>query len=296
MDTTLARAMPYVWTEIKGMDPRLTFDTTAVLKFRDANGAELTGANLGARDTLSIEVDGRYYGIHVATGSSFEYSSTDRSLVIRLPANERHVVISALPRLSDLGTFSTYAYAKPLTTRVNYTYDPASATGGAVRTQWTYTVQALRPGATSVLQGWLAPHYRGNQHNMSFLPGVEYDTPRGKLRCAPAVATTGFSINYEFNGIMSHLAKPQTIGGVTNDYDETYLKNLLLSYDSKNDGTAGDTYFGAKNLVLHARGDAHGEGTRDDLDLFEPQGRDHRFPHGLVYLHRRRDESLLCPQ
>ncbi|MES2657894.1 MAG: glycosyl hydrolase [Verrucomicrobiota bacterium] len=252
MDVTLGRNLPFVWVEANGIDPRLTFDTNAVLRFRDAGGVDLTGASFGTRDTLSIEVDGKFYGIHVGEGTGFEYASGTKTLIARLPAGQRHLVVSALPRLSDLATFSNCAYAKPLTTRVNYTYNPASADGGAVRTQWTYTVQSLRPGATNVLQGWLPPHYRGNEDNLTFIPGADFETPRGKLRCAVAPAATGFSIDYQFNGVMSQLARPELLG-LPNDFDEEYLTDLLEQYDEDNDGVCNDTYFGAKNLVLHAR-------------------------------------------
>jgi hypothetical protein len=252
MHVTLVRCSPMVWIRSTGFDPSITFESGSSPVFRDSSGMLLSGPVLGTRDSLAVEVSGRHYGFHVAEGSSFEYDAAARRLVARLPENQRDLVVSSLPDHGHLTTFAAYAYARPLATRVNYQYDPAGPDGGRVRTQWTFEIESLRPGATRVLQGWLAPHYRGNTHNLSFVPGLDYLTPRGRLRCAAAEAATGFTIDYEFNGVMSHLAPPRA-SGLANDYDRDYLIALLDSYDAGNAGIANDTYFGAKNLVLHAR-------------------------------------------
>ena len=84
------------------------------------------------------------------------------------------------------------------------------------------------------------------------MPGLEYTTPRGLLRCGEAVATTGFTINYAFNGILGNLAKP-TVRNLPDGFDPAYMEQLLRNYDATNNGVCDDTYFGAKNLVKHAR-------------------------------------------
>ena len=249
MDVTMARCMPYVWFEMKGMDPILSFNGAEVAFF-DPNGKEITGADLGTGDTLAVRIDGRFYGIHVAAGSVFH--RLDSGVVVKLPENQRHLVVSALPDIRLLATFAKHAYAKPVKTTVDYRYNPATADGGSLRTRWTYQIEALRPGADTVLQGWLAPHYRNTVNDIAFVPGADFETPRGKLRCAAAPANQGFSVDYPFNGVLSHVTVPAKTG-LGDDFDADYVKSLLAKYDGKQDGVAGDTYFGAKNLVLHAR-------------------------------------------
>lgn len=249
LDVTMVRCMPYIWFEATGFDPVLSFDNAEVA-FLDERGEEIAEAEPGTRETLVLRVDGKLYGLHVAAGTSFQ--RIDSGLVAKLPASQRHLVVSALPDLRHLATFAKHAYAKPVKTTVEYRYQPAAADGGSQLTRWTYQIKPLRPGADSVLQGWLAPHYRDTSHDLKFVAGADFETPRGLLRCATAPAATGFAIEYPFNGVLSHVAVPAR-SGLPGDFDADYLHALLKKYDEKEDGVAGDTYFGAKNLVLHAR-------------------------------------------
>lgn len=253
LDVTMARCMPYIWFDFKGVDPTLRFFPSAAgttPAFYDADGQVITG-DLGTREIVCVQLDNRYYGIHVAPGTRFTTAS-DGSLAVTLPPDKRYVVVSALPTLAHLSAFAKYAFAKPVKTTVNYRYDPTRPDGNVVSTHWRYEVEALRPGADTVFQGWLSPHYRDTRQAFQFLKGADFETPRGLLRCAPALASKGFEVAYPFNGVMSHLTAPQKFG-LTNDVDLAYLKGLLEAYDAKEAGVAGDTYFGAKNLVLHAR-------------------------------------------
>ena len=254
MDFTLVRNMPFVWLEVNNLNPRISFNTNAIVVLRDAAGTVLSGANLGAYEKLCIEVDGRFYGVHVAAGTTFAYDVGTKRLSATLPAGagQNYLVVSALRAANQLNTFDGYAYARPEKTTVTYAYNPASATGGAVQTNWKYEVTALKAGATKVLQGWLPPHYRETGASLSLLPGLEYATPRGVLRCGEAVATTGFNINFAFNGILGNFSKP-TLQGLPDGFDPAYMEQLLRSYDNTNDGRCDDTYYGAKNLVKHAR-------------------------------------------
>lgn len=254
MDTSLVRNMPYVWMEFTNTNPRVSFATNVTPVFRDSSGAVLSGANLGTYEKISVEAEGRCYGLHVAAGTAFTYDATARRLTLTPAAatGTNYLVVSALPAASYLNTLDTYAYARPEKTTVTYAYDPASPTGDRVHTNWKYEVTALKTGANKVLQGWLPPHYRQTGASLGFVSGLEYTTPRGLLRCGEAVATTGFSIDYGFNGILANFAKP-TVRGLPDGFDPAYMEQLLRSYDATNNGVCDDTYYGAKNLVKHGR-------------------------------------------
>jgi len=254
MDVALVRSMPFVWIELVNANARVSFATNAVPVFRDSAGAVLSGAALGVHERISVETEGRFYGLHVAAGTSFAYDAGSHRLTVTLPnaSGTNYLVASALPALNQLNVLDGYAYARPEKTTVAYTYDPASPTGGAVQSRWTYAITSLKPGANKVLQGWLPPHYRETGANLGFVAGLEYTTPRGLLRCGEAIAATGFAINYGFNGILGTFAKP-TVRGLPNGFDPVYMEQLLRSYDATNNGVCDDTYFGAKNLVKHGR-------------------------------------------
>ena len=254
MDFTLVRNMPFVWLEVTDLNPRLSFNTTSTVVLRDAGGNVLSGSALGSHEKISIEVDGRFYGVHVAAGTTFAYEAATKRLTVAVPAaaGQKYLVVSAMLSAGQLATFDTYAYARPEKTTVTYAYNPASATGNAVQTSWKYEITALKSGANKVLQGWLPPHYRETGANLGLVSGLDYTTPRGMLRCGEAVATTGFTINFGFNGILGNFAKP-TLRGLPDGFDPTYMEQLLRSYDNTNNGVCDDTYYGAKNLVKHAR-------------------------------------------
>jgi hypothetical protein len=254
MDFTLVRNMPFVWMQMGSLNPRISFNTTSTVVLRDESGATLSGSNLGTRSKLSVEVDGSFYGLHVAPGTTFSYEASTKRLTASLPAvaGQNFLVVSAMQAVNQLNTLDTYAYARPEKTTVTYSYNPASPSGNAVQTNWKYEVTALKSGANKVLQGWLPPHYRETGANLGFLSGLEYTTPRGLLRCGEAVAATGFNINLPFNGILGNFAKP-TLRGLPNGFDPAYMEQLLRSYDASNNGVCDDTYYGAKNLVKHAR-------------------------------------------
>jgi len=252
MDVSLARNMPFAWVQLGNANPRISFDVAPVI--RNAAGATLSSGDLGSHERLSVEVSGRFYGLHAPSGTTFAYDASTRRLTASLPAaaGSDYIVVSAMLAANQLDTLDTYAYARPEKTTVTYTYDPASPTGGAVQSNWSYQITSLKSGANKVLQGWLPPHYRETGANLGFVPGLEYVTPRGLLRCGEAVATTGFSINYGFNGILGNFAKP-TMRGLPDGFDPAYMEQLLREYDRTNNGVCDDTYFGAKNLVKHGR-------------------------------------------
>ncbi|MET0261400.1 MAG: glycosyl hydrolase, partial [Rariglobus sp.] len=254
MDFNLVRNMPFVWVQLNNLNPRISFGTTATVLLRDGSGSTLTGSNLGTHERIGVEVDGQFYGLHVAAGTTFAYDAAARQLTATLPAaaGQNYIVVSAMRSAGQLALFDSYAYARPEKTTVSYTYNPAAVTGGAVQTTWNYQITALKPGAQKVLQGWLPPHYRETGAALALQSGLDYPTPRGVLRCGEANATAGFSIKFAFNGILGNFAKP-TVRGLPNDFDAAYMEQLLRSYDNTNNGEAGDTYYGAKNLVKHAR-------------------------------------------
>jgi hypothetical protein len=253
MDFTLVRNMPYVWIDVAGLDPRLSFATNATVTFRDSAGNVLAGAAIGSREKLCVEVDGRFYGVHLPSAGLFTYDAAAKSLTASMSGGgQGHVVISAMRAADQLDFFDTHAYARPDKTTVTYTYAPATAGGGAVHTHWAYEVTALKPGADTVLQGWLPPHYRETGADLGLVSGLEYATPRGVLRVGVAQAAEGFDIDFPFNGILGNFALPED-AGQPGGFDRAYMEQLLRSYDASNDGVCDDTYYGAKNLVKHAR-------------------------------------------
>ncbi len=233
MDVTMGHGFPFVWIEATGVSPLLEIDASAVL--RDAAGNTITLPYTGA--TLSVEVQGRVYGLHAPDGTIFDDFNGD--LLVELGSGD-YLVVSALPDTTDLSAFDAYAYAVPRDTVMTWSYAPAN---GYVRTNWTVTAEALKGTSTTVLQGWIPHHYRETTNDFTFT-GDSYVTPRGKLKLA---ASNTAQIDFPFTGILPNLPPPSQLGG-THDYSPVRMDFYLDQYALRTE-YGGDTYWGGKSLT-----------------------------------------------
>lgn len=234
MDVSLARGVPYVWLETSNVRPRLR--TGAAAQFYDAAGAPLSFP--ATTDRFAVVIDGKAYGVHAPAGSSFTRSG---EFVSSVPG-AGYLVVSALPGIADLNTFHARAFAVPRGSALSWSYSPAS---GKISTSWSLDTVALQGSNLDTIQGWLPHHYRGTSHNLSFLPGVSYATPRGAMQTV--VGRSGWQIDYPFEGIAPTLPLPQVLGKA-NDFNPATLKKYLDDYAAE-DGYGGDTYWGGKSLT-----------------------------------------------
>lgn len=240
MDVTFGHGLPTVWVEFKGVSPQVGFPS---------GGATFFGAD-GSAVSFPVTTNhlgvaygsGRFWGIFAPNGTQFALS--DGVLNVTFAGTNAYLVISALPAKSHLPYFAQYAYAVPRDSQMNWTYDPAA---GAVTTSWHLTTQILQGSEPRVIQGWLAHHWRETTHDLAF-NGMNYSTARGPLKCAPG---NDFQIVYPFHGILPNLPAPSVLG-VTNDYNPARMNSLIASV-AANQGVAGDTYWGGKDLLRYAQ-------------------------------------------
>jgi endoglucanase Acf2 len=236
MDVSLTRGVPFVWLETNALQPRLKTGTSA--QFYNAAGGPLTFPV--TTDRFVIEIAGRAYGVHAPTNSSFNRTADRVDATLSAP----YVVISALPDRTYLNIFHTYAFAVPRNTQMSWTY---SQNSGSVTTNWQLTTEALQGSNTATLQGWLPHHYRGTSHNLAF-QAFSYATPRGPMKCS--IGSSGWQINYPFEGIAPVLPAPRTLGKA-NEYQLPRMQNFVDRYAAV-DTYGGDTYWGGKDLIQFA--------------------------------------------
>ncbi|UOG73409.1 glycosyl hydrolase [Hymenobacter tibetensis] len=67
MIVSMAHGVPFVWVETQGISPKFNFERDAT--YLAANGTPLT---LPTRNSFVVNTDGRYFGVHVAPGSTVE--------------------------------------------------------------------------------------------------------------------------------------------------------------------------------------------------------------------------------
>lgn len=233
LDVTMGHGLPFVWVEGNGVNPLLEIDASAI--FRDAAGNVISLPYTGA--AISVEVQGRTFGLHAPDGTTFE--DTNGEVLVNFGSGS-YLAVSALPSYTALGAFDAYAYAIPRDTIMTWSYNPAD---GFVRTNWTVTAQALKGGNATVLQGWIPHHYRETDYNFTFT-GDSYTTPRGKLKL---VASNTAQIDFPFTGILPNLPTPSQLGGA-HDYSPERMDFYLDQYAQRTD-YGGDTYWGGKSLT-----------------------------------------------
>jgi endoglucanase Acf2 len=236
IDVSLARGVPYTWFEYHGVQPLLESSNDATY-FDDA-GKPITFPYAG--DHFGMTFGGRSYGVFGPEATTFLRDG--RRLAPRDPQT-KFLVVCALPRESELSLFYKHAYAVPRESRMDWTYDPASA---LVTTHWHLTTDLLRGTDHTLIQGWLPHHYRDTTNDLQFTD-FGYFTPRGRMRCAIG---TDFTIKYGFNGFLPFLPEPRKSGG-PHDFDSARMRDYLARYSTK-DKYGDDTYWGGKSLTQYA--------------------------------------------
>ncbi|MFH1500005.1 MAG: glycosyl hydrolase, partial [Verrucomicrobiota bacterium] len=237
MDVSLARGVPYVWIETFGVNPRLKPGAGAT--FFDAAGAPLVFP--ATTDRFVVVIDGKAFGVHAPAGSVFSLVGTD----VQADLADDHLVVSALPSIGDLNTLHARAFAVVRDSQLAWSYSPAA---GKVTTSWTLDTIALEGGNLDTIQGWLPHHYRETEHNLSFVSGLTYATPRGPMQSV--IGNDGWEIDYGFEGIAPAFPLPKVLGK-PNDFDPAILNHYLADYASDG-GYGGDTYWGGKSLTQFA--------------------------------------------
>ena len=237
LDVTIGHGLPYVWMEFTGVNPRIVLGSARY--FNDA-GTTLTLPVTA--DHLGIEYVSRNYGVYAPDGTQFSLSGG--ALTVTFAGADRYLIVAALPAANALATLYPYAYAKPLSSTMDWVFDPEAST---VATTWTVQAAALKGTNTDVLQGWIPHHYRTTTHDLAF-NGVQYRTPRGILKCAPGHV---FHLTYPFHGLLPNLPAPEVLTGA-NPYSAARMEQYLAMAASVTT-TANDTYWGGKDIERMAR-------------------------------------------
>jgi len=234
-DVTLVRGSPCIWMEYRGIQPDLGFGGAEV-KYFDLAGQPLTLPSTG--DCLGIEYKDRCYGLFAPDGTRFQ--ANKEGLGVAFSGQAQYLVLCPLPARKDLPAVYRHAFAIPRGTRLSWKYNPAR---GTVTTTWKIATEVLKGSAKQIIQGWLPHHYRNTTHYIPW-SGLDYLSPRGKLRCAPG---NEFRITYRYTGIVPNLPAPKSLGE-KNPYDPARMHTYLETLAAK-PTYGGDTYWGGKDIL-----------------------------------------------
>lgn len=243
MDVTLARGVPFVWTTCSNFTPRINLGAATTLY--NTNGAVITRTNGSTftNSAFAFNYSGRVIGVFAPDNTPF---LTDGGYVLpQLSGSNNFLVYAALPAVSNLAEFASFAYARVTNTTYSWNYD---VTNALVTTTWNLATSPLKPGQTNTLQGWLPHHYRTTSNSLAF-KSYTYLTPRGVMKVA---AGNQFQFAYNFAGIAPALPAPRT-NGLPNDYVASRMTNFINTFAASYPYNVGDTYGAGKTFGLTAQ-------------------------------------------
>ncbi len=220
--TTFGHGSPFVFVEIRGGNPTLTFGQEAPKVWSgDANSA-----------VLGITVKGRHYGIFAPAGSN--WSDLKASLWTADTRGKGYFTVAVLPEatMEMLAEFARYAHHHVTDSRVAWSYDEKT---GVVKTAFTVKTKNMEGGGEGTLFA-LYPHQW--THTTAKLATAGYQSVRGPMKL-----TSGLSFSTEMNhpGVLPALPP---VAGVEN----ADLKSLLAEIVAEKGRRVADTYWLGKEL------------------------------------------------
>jgi endoglucanase Acf2 len=224
LEATLGHGLPFVFFERTGGDARITFAGTPTVWLDDGN-------------VLGVTVGGRHYGIFGPTGSDWQGTNV---LTSDLNGAD-YFSVAVLPDATDstFARFRARAYAFVTDSRVDWTYDDATA---RLRTVYTTTTEAKESGP-GLLNETLTALYRHQWlHTEAPTTGLTYESPRGTMRLLEG---NTFVTDLPFDGVLPSLPD---VGA----YDRATLQGFVEQIASET-LESNNTYFGGKAMGRFAR-------------------------------------------
>ncbi len=188
LTATVLHGSPFSYYELSTGEVRFK------LAARDALLADPTAAGGNPR-VAAVTIAGHSYAIFAPAGASWEWTQPTE-LVLRLPDGARFFSVAGLPDAgaSTLQDFLAVAYAFPVDTRVEWSYDEAKS-----KVRSVYTVQTVaREGENLKTLMGLYPHHWSNvvsEHPSQY----GYDTVRGRIRLVPG---NSFTLERTYQGFV----------------------------------------------------------------------------------------------
>ncbi len=181
---TLGHGLPYVFFEITGGDARITLNGSPQIWYNQ-NGV------------LGLTVNGQHYGLFAPTGSAWTGTTTLRSSL----GGQDFLSVAVLPNASTatLDLFRQHAYAFVTDSRVDWTYDEATAD---LASTYAYDT-VLKQSGPGLVNETMTALYRHQWLNTSDTPtSLSYASPRGEMRLFEGNA---FTTNLTFDGVLPAL-------------------------------------------------------------------------------------------
>ena len=241
MDVTLGEGMPAIWIETKGLEPQIHLPIdSSECRFFDLKGEQISLPT--ATDAIGLQYKGRAFAIFAPDGTSFQRSGS--VLNVGFTAVRRYLIVCSLPDPRAIAEFHRYAFAIPRSTQFSWKFHPEA---GSVETTWKIDAEPLKGTQRQVVQGWIPHHYRDTVNDIK-MNGMDYLSPRGKLKCSVG---NEFHISYPYYGVVPNLPAP-TVAPRSSASSSAYSSARMHSYlemIASKPHFGDDTYWGGKDIL-----------------------------------------------
>jgi endoglucanase Acf2 len=248
--TKSVHGSPFIWVNVVGFTPQIECYHNG--QYLNSSGGAITFPFTG--EYFVILYWDTYYGVHLPPGSTVTKGGTTGNLLtITLGSGANYIVFSALPNAATAATLHQYAYVKPTSTSVSWSYN---TTAGTMAATWALTTTNIRGAAVNTaVQGFLPHQYRSATSSNVAYNGITYKQSRGLLRMATG---NSYTFNYKFNGILPSFTAPATRAADANPYNASVMSSIITAYANKLRAAtpppyASDTYWGGKDIVRMAK-------------------------------------------
>jgi endoglucanase Acf2 len=219
LKTTFGHGSPFVFCEIQGGDPRVTF----------VNAPKIWSGN-AADAVLGVTVNGHHYGLFGETGARWE--GLDGTQFTNVGRKHSYFSIAVLPndQPETLRFFAKYAHAHVTSTRVEYQVD-----GATIRATYQF-VCTPREGSETDTVFALYPHQW--KYTDTELTELTYGSVRGTMKVGVG---SKFTTSVPMQGVLPMLPR-QGIG------DSARMLDFLQAEAAKEKPGFADTYWEGKHL------------------------------------------------
>ena len=170
--------------------------TSGDVRFQLHGSAEiLADPGRGDPRVVAVAVDGHAYALFAPSGSSWHVEGANE-LVLHLGARARYFSVAGLPDRSTraLPDFLAHAYAFPVSTRVDWSYDEHRS---RVRSRFRIDTIAMEGSQAHTFLGLYPHHVSGAA--AAVVPLFQYDSVRGPIRL---IEGNEFTLERDFHGVL----------------------------------------------------------------------------------------------
>lgn len=250
MDASVYHGIPYTFIDLHEVAPIISAETEPTAYY--STDGEAIASFPYSGNTVVVETEGKLFGIHAPTGTSFELSAAGNIVPVLPEGSSSYLVISVIPALDLISTYEAYARNKVTGSTFDWAYDESA---GKIETDFQFDVTHYESGVTggeTLLA--LLPHQYRNTTGYSLLGGADYETMNGVMHTAIG---NSVDITYDFDGMPPYLPKPLNLDSSQSERLSGLISTIVDGSATYNGNTYAKGFGEESNIMLMAKETGH---------------------------------------